>query len=744
MAGNKVAVRTKTPVAVTEMVMEAKEVGTTQVLVSNPAVVSLLRPGLGTQDDFAGSIIQARGLEFLVLNPVNHLVTVNYGKFLYERYLSKFIKPEQWFEQTKFQWEVANESTIQDLLDLIRISLYCAIDIETGVEGRRITCVSYTCVYIDSGKYQTHTFVIPCTSSYWIAWIGKCNQTDTPKVFQNGKYDNAYFFRFGIPTRSWYFDTANLFHAWYSELPKRLDFITSFAVKDVEYWKNEGKSGNLEDYYRYNARDGWATANSFISLIGEMPEWALGNYLQEFPLNFPCHQAEMTGIQIDPAQLEKLRAEQEEKLEDRRTQLGIMVSSPIAAKGKLAGKYVFNPSSPVQVKRLMTVLGADTSKGTGEIQLKKAMFQHPLNTVILDKVLEFRKARKLVTTYLVPDKFWGDRCYYALNPHATDTSRLASQESQFAGWGDDTNLAGLQIHNIPRDREDIEVKSMFVSDDGFLFGEADYKQAEARDVGYLSGDKALLDTVESSKDFHAINVERFFGVPYEKVFDDITGKTLDKLLRDLSKRVNHGSNYNMGWRVLVDTMGLDKIYQAQKLLKLPIWWGLKQIAEFLLKKYEDAYPTVKGDYYASIIYSVETTKMLVSPLGWTRYCFGKPGKNKQDLNAYVAHPSQNLNAGTLNIAWMRIFREVALAEPFDFKLCAQIHDSILFQYRKGREDLVQRVAELMYFPVRVTDCKGIERDLRVPIDMKAGSRVWSELEKFELDENSLKLKEKAA
>lgn len=731
LAGYRTALRAKSPVAVTEMLMETKELGTRQVIVTNPAVLKLLRPGLGTQDDFAGSIVKRSDVEFLILNPAEHLVTVNYGKFLFDRYLSKFTKSDKWFQQTQFTWELADEGSIDALYDLLVGSLYCAIDIETLTEDRRISCVSYTCVYLINGVYSTHTFVIPCTSLYWLEWIRKCNQTEVPKIFQNGKYDNAYFFRFGVPCRRWYFDTANLFHGWYSELPKRLDFITLFTVRNAEYWKQEGQTGNIEDYYRYNARDGWATANSFLALISELPDWAISNYCQEFPLNFPCHQAEMTGIQTDPVRREKLLAEQEAKLELRRDQLGKMVNSPISHKTL---KYIFNPSSPKQVERLMKVLGCDTKKGTGEIALKKAMFQHPLNTVILDKVLEFRKARKLAGTYLVADKFWKDRCYYALNPHGTDTARLASRESQFAGWGTDISLAGLQIQNIPRDRPDIEVKSMFSSDDGFYFGEVDYKQAEARDVAYLSGDKALLSTVESSRDFHAINVERFFGIPYEKIYDDATGKTLDKLLRDLSKRVNHGSNYNMGWRVLVDTMGIDKVYQAQRLLGLSPFWGLKQTAEYLLAKYEEAYPTVKGAYYESIKYSVKTTHQLVSPLGWTRQCFGNPDKNKQDLNAYVAHPSQNLNAGTLNIAWMRIFKEVALKEPQDFKLCAQIHDSVLFQYRIGRDDLVRRVSECMLFSVRVKDCQGIERDLRVPVDVKAGARVWSEIETFKLEQ----------
>jgi DNA polymerase I-like protein with 3'-5' exonuclease and polymerase domains len=510
-------------------------------------------------------------------------------------------------------------------------------------------------------------------------------------------------------------------------LPKRLDFITAFAVRNVEYWKKEGQTGNLEDYFRYNARDGWATANTFISLISEVPDYAITNYCQEFPLVFPCHQAEMTGIQIDLVQLEKLKKEQEEKLLERKTSLGIMTKSPISKKTK---EYLFNPSSIVQVARLMKVLGCDTAKGTGEIQLKKAMFQHSLNTKILGAILEYRKARKLVSTYLVPEKFWKGRCYYALNPHGTDTARLASTESQFAGWGKDTTLAGLQIHNIPRDRDDIEIKSMFMSDTGFLFGEGDYEQAEARDVAYLSGDQALLDTVESGKDFHSVNVERFFGVPYAEIYDDTTGDILNIPLRYLSKRVNHGSNYNMGWQVLIDTMGLENIYRAQKLLKLNQYWGPRKIAEFLLEAYSNAYPTIKTDYYDSIKYSVATTRKLISPLGWVRYCFSDPSKNKQALNSYVAHPSQNLNAGCLNKAWMRVFKEVAIKEPKDFKLCAQIHDSIIFQYKIGRTDLVRRVQECMLFSIRVKDCKGIERDFRVPVAMKAEANRWSEIKTF--------------
>ena len=719
--GSQVYFTNRTPLTATETYLEAKKKGVDGVITTNPKLLNLLRNKTGERllslDDYAGSIIDFRGMEYLILNPLEQLYSVPYGKFLFERYLSKFTAPEKWFQQTDFVWELANETTIEKFYTLLCSSLYAAVDIETVQEGRRITCVSYTCVNLVAGSWSTNTFVVPLTSEFWWLWIKRLNDTEVPKIFQNGKYDNAYFFRFRAPVKAYYFDTINLFHCWYSELPKRLDFIASFSLRKVEFWKDEGATGNLEDYYRYNARDGWATANSFLSILGELPRWAEFNYLHEFPLAFPCHLAEMTGLKVDVVQMKKLEVTQK-AIVDR---LGLELE-------RICGPG-FNASSPKQVVALLKVLGCSDITSSGEIELRKASFRHPLNKNILDKILDFRKARKLVTTYLVEDKLHKGRILYTLNPHGTDTARLASKESQFS-WSKSNTWAGLQIQNIPRERVDIEIKSMFVADEGFLFGEGDYEQAEARDVAYLSGDANLLATVESTRDFHALNAERFFGVSYDKIYDDEKKEPRDKTLRDLSKRVNHGSNYNMGWQVLIDTMGLDKIFQARSMLKLPKHWSARKIAEHLLDVYDKAYPTVKGAYYDSIKYSIATTKMLVSALCWTRYCFSDPGKNKQALNSYVAHPSQNLNAGTLNIAWMRVFKDVALKEQQAFKLCAQIHDSILFQYRRGRTDLVKRVSECMEFPVNVRDCKGIERELRVPVAMKAEAVRWSEIKSW--------------
>ena len=92
------------------------------------------------------------------------------------------------------------------------------------------------------------------------------------------------------------------------------------------------------------------------------------------------------------------------------------------------------------------------------------------------------------------------------------------------------------------------------------------------------------------------------------------------------------------------------------------------------------------------------------------------------LNAYVAHVTQSLNAMLLDRAFLRVFLELGF-NP-DFKLIAQIHDSLLFQTKIGRVDLAERVKELMTFPVNVTDCAGITRAMTVPVDLKKLGRTW--------------------
>ena len=229
----------------------------------------------------------------------------------------------------------------------------------------------------------------------------------------------------------------------------------------------------------------------------------------------------------------------------------------------------------------------------------------------------------------------------------------------------------------------------------------------------------------------------FFGVPYEKIvestfdeeYQEWVHKTLDKVLRNhIGKRINHGANYNMGPQVMMDTMGIAKVIMAKEYLKLPSHWTPLKVCEHLLSIFAQTYPVMKGDWYEKCKRDVANTGLLVGPTGWTRRCFGNPGKNKRDLNAYVAHPPQSLAAMALNKAYLKVFVNVYLPNPKDFKMYAQIHDSILFGYRKGREDLAWQVIDNMRVPINVIDTFGITRELIVPAALKGKAERWSDVQ----------------
>ena len=494
------------------------------------------------------------------------------------------------------------------------------------------------------------------------------------------------------------------------------------------YWKDLAQTTDLHQYYLYCAKDTYATAIVLLAAIQEAPQWALDNYANEFPLLFPCHLSEMQGIRRDVASLSVQCAEVEAS-----------IATKSASLSKQLGVRDFNVNSPVQMKELLRILGCADLGAADAKNLAKAKLRHPLNAHIINQVLAIRKERKLVSTYLTPGKEYGPagrgRILYALNPHGTDTGRLASKEHHF--W------CGLQIQNIPRGSV---VKRTFIADDGFLIAECDLEQAESRDTAHIAGDESLIVAVSGTRDFHSVNASAFFGVPYASIYDDAAGKTKDKPLRDLAKRVNHGANYNMGAGVLVDTMGEDKISEAARILKLPRLWTYKQIAEHLLKQFHATYPAISRIYYPGVIHEVTTTHMLsskaihdipyqASKKGLVRYCFGDPSKSKSDLNAYVAHPPQSLNAMTLNKAYMRVFYDLAIHPDHkaNFRLLAQIHDSILFQFREGHQYLAERVRECMEVPVTIKGYDGKTRTFTVPAALKAGkdgrgSANWGDTE----------------
>jgi hypothetical protein len=652
-------------------------------------------------DDYAGSVFRVcdGAVKVLCLNPLEHFVTVRYGKFIMDRYISKLTYPQNWLKPTELNWRIVNESNWEETFTLFESAILIAVDLETKKRDLAIDIAGY-CALLPDGT--TLSICIEVKELHHLQWCGKLNTLPQAKVFQNGGYDNAYFLRWGIPVDNYLWDTLHMFHAWYAELPKALEFIAPFAMAEVVYWKDES-SGNRHDQLFYNAKDTWATLNTFLSFIREMPEWAKKNYLMEFPLVFPSLHCGMEGLLVDAERRDAIALRENTKLDAALGGIRRSLKNP-----------TFNPGSWQQVLRLIHILGCKDIKSTNVKDMRKAADRHPLNSWFIDNIIQYRKAKKLLSSYLEAELLNG-RFLYSLNAAGTDTGRLASGGSAF--W------CGNQIQNIAR-----AVKAMFMADEGWLLAECDKSQSEDRCVAVLSGDKGLLDIYAGDKDSHSLKGEMFFGIPYDEIRKEAKEATDDSglTIRDLSKKVNHGSNYNMGAFVLLETMGIDNVRKARKLLRFPANMALIKVCEKLLDVYAKAFPSVKGRWYNRIKLMVATTKKLVGATGWTRYCFGDPNKSKPELNAYVAHVPQSLSVMIVNKEFMAVWRW-AVKNYTVIRLKAQIHDSILFQYKIGEDWVVDKVQSFMNTTIEVEGSDNVVRPLCIPTDVKKGLTHWGKL-----------------
>ena len=195
-------------------------------------------------NNYACSIILHDDIEFLILNPLKQLISKSFGDFLCRRYLSKFVRPQKWRQATEFDWSLVDSArSYADAKKFLESCDLIAVDIETVRKDVAIKCIGYCGFNLQTG--ESHAYVIPMTSMLAVIQMRELNSLPVPKVLQNGKYDCAYLARYNAPLASYYYDTINMMHSWFAEMPKDLGFATAFLVRDSMYWKDLSATGDL-------------------------------------------------------------------------------------------------------------------------------------------------------------------------------------------------------------------------------------------------------------------------------------------------------------------------------------------------------------------------------------------------------------------------------------------------------------------------------------------------------------------
>lgn len=696
-------------------------------LVNEHTLVNCVPGDKPTLDAYRGSVLQTT-IPIVVGNSLAHSHTVTHGSWLLELDLKKLTTART--PKTPFKFEVIeNEIQMEEAYNYLSNCGLIAYDIETlTVNGDKkellapetvISCVSWTGVGHD---LSLKTYVLPMVDfgvDHWltdqqygnaIACLRRINATDVPKAMHHGAYDAMHSIMYRAYPRNWIIDTMGMAHSQYSELPKTLDMVASITLPDYIQWKGESvaahKQKDIHRYWQYNGLDTHNTARIALYYLWNLPAYARTNYQMLFPLVYPALYCAFEGMLLDNTERLRLLAIYEKNMEELLVRIRAMVADPN-----------FNPSSPKQVADYVyDVFGAADphigkkkkgnrsvrmTRGTDKKNLKSVGTQHPILLRLCNAILNYKEDRKAVSTYFTFLQK-NNRLLYNLNPFGTDTGRMSCNSSSL--W------CGTQMQNIPG-----YAKTMMIADLGFYLIEGDKSQSEARCTAYLAQDLNLIKSLEGDLDFYTSLGDLFFTIKYE----DVT-----KELRQLLKKICHGTNYVMGAQTFLDNADTEMLLNAAAIMKVPVTMGiaragqisLKQFSGDLLEAYHKPFNRIRP-WYTEVKTEISSTHMLVSPLGYSRYFFGDINKNHNILRSAIAHGPQNLSVLCLNRGFMKVWQLVK-KYPKDIRLKAQIHDSVLAQIREGRDDIEAE------FKLALEDEMLIHgRKLIIPNDYKKG-KAW--------------------
>ena len=396
----------------------------------------------------------------------------------------------------------------------------------------------------------------------------------------------------------------------------------------------------------------------------------------DLPLVPVLYKIEERGMKIDKAYFAKLKTEYEGYVGRLATEVYM-----------LAG-VEFNLNSPMQLSEILfgklglPVKGIKkTQKGysTGAKELEKLKPLHP----IIPKLMEYREASKLLSTYILPlpqlaDEH--DRVHTTFTQNVTATGRLSSMSPN--------------LQNIPtRTEEGRKIREGFVADDGKVLVSADYAQFELRLAAAMSGDVALVADFNEGVDIHTKTAAEVYKIPMEEVTKD---------QRRLAKVVNFGIIYGMSAKGLADATGMS-LTEAQEFERQ--YFELRRPIAEKLKSYLEQART-KG--YVETLFGrrrptpdVRAANFLV-----------RAGAERAAQNM----PIQGTEADLMKLAMIQLDRKL----PKGAEMIMQVHDSIMVECEPS---LVSEVKKVMK---EVMEGVCPELGVRLAVDTKEGKN-WGEV-----------------
>ncbi len=594
---------------------------------------------------------------------------------------------------------------------------WLAFDIETAQDANgkiNITCIGFS--------DRCDRALVLAFDSLQNQHFARCLlQSPAKKICQNGNiFDVPVLRDNGYEVRNYAWDTMLGHHSLFPEsaggedemsrmegkkkqaaLRKGLAFQTSIYTREPRY-KDDGKmwhlTGDLQMFWRYNGLDAAVTREIKDVQERELAEFGTLHVLEhEMALTAPLMEMTRTGIKIDQGVRERTKV----RILEEVARLEAFLNAG-------AGQTI-NAASSKQVQELMygkLGLPPKRNKKTGNPTANKdainelaAKYHHPL----LLSVLKIRERRKMVETYLNAPIDSDGRMRCSFDVTGTRSGRLSSRGS--------LSGSGTNLQNIP-----IEMREMFIADDGCVFVTRDFSQAEARVVAALANDEYLLELfADPKRDVHKETAAAIYGI----AVGDVT-----PIQRYTAKRVRHAVNYGMDAKRFVEVVNEDA---EETGIRIDLATARRVIDGFFL-----LHPNHKTIYWAGIERELKASRTLNTAFGRKRTFYGRMD-DKLIREAYSYIPQSSVGDLCCK-ALVRVWHEVQLGRPeWKVQLLLTGHDSIMVQCPKEyMQQVADAMAECMDIPMTVNN-----HVIRIPTDVKVGIN-WKDVVDIEKWEASCK------
>jgi len=487
------------------------------------------------------------------------------------------------------------------------------------------------------------------------------------KIGQNIKYDLRVLMNYGVKVKGEIFDTMVAHYLLKPEQKHNINALSEYylnytPVSIESLIGKKGKTqGNMENVpvkkvVDYACEDADITWQLYLILKEKLEEEGLTSLAgkTEMPLVYVLADMEQNGVKID---IDVLKGIEKELIRD--------VLSIEKEIHDMAG-VDFNIASPKQLGEILfdrLKISPDAKKtkskqySTSEDVLVKLKDKHE----IVNKVLEYRSLRKLLSTYVeaLPKLINAKtgRLHTSFNQTMVATGRLSS------------NNPNLQ--NIPvRDDRGREIRRAFVPENNkHVFLSADYSQIELRLMAHLSKDKNMLDAFNRNEDIHTSTAAKIFHVKTEEV---------SREMRSKAKTANFGIIY-----------GISAFGLSQR-LNIP-----RTEAKELIDGYFKTFPSVK-EYMNQSIKTAREKASVYTILGRKRELPDIHSRNAivrgvAERNAINA-PIQGSAADIIKIAMVNL-RKKMIEKNMKSKLIMQVHDELNFEVPQNELETMKKLVK---------------------------------------------------